>query len=320
MTRIVMIVFLIIYSLNVSAITSATLAKATLKAALKTNGSCLRYQLSKRFCIWLSPRVGRNVTPWLDHYLPDVVVVVYRNRDDNPWTEARILVDKVPAAAQEMLIPNVGSGNHSFLDAHEQDVIFKEADVIGNPGLLVLPQRIPFLLLPSTAIPMNPYFQSMADSLLWRGFMPAAGIEEAASVVLGATHHLGSGLTDWGGVYPHEGVVMGNNDAKASMVIAQRAADLLTNKPFYGHIHQSLSNACGDHCKAASIIENSEKTLFQMVYPIEQDSCAVLGSDESYSDSMLNQDSEQDGAYVWIVWRHYEGCAPGDGIVIGVTP
>jgi integrating conjugative element protein (TIGR03756 family) len=309
------LLLLILFSINVQAenITSWTLTRATLSGAI--NGNCLRYKLPRKFCIWVSPFGGRKLTPVLDHYLPDLVVVVYRNNDENPWTEAKILLDKMSATAQETVFPHVGSGNHSFLDAHEQSVIFKEADVIGNPGLTVMPHYFKLVLLPSTAKPLFPYFQSMIDSFLWRGFMPQALPEEAAAVALGEFHHVGRGLTDWGGVYPHEGTVMSQDDARASMVIAQRAADLLTNTMPYLHVHQTLSLTCGQHCQSSAIKENSDETLFQLVYP-EQSDCAVLGSDQSYNEKMLNEK----GAYVWIVWRHYHGCADGDGLYIGETP
>lgn len=306
---------MITLSAQAGTITSLTLSKATLSAATKLNGSCLNYKLPKGVCVWALPNGGTKMTPVLDHYLPDLVVTIYRNNDENPWIESRILLDKINAQIQEHFLPHVGSGNHSFVDSHEQQVIFKEADVVGNPGLLMLGNRGNLILLNSAAKPMQPYFQSMLDSYLWRGFMPAASVEEAASLALGIAHHVGEGLTDWGGVYPHEGTVMGNDDAKASMVIAQRAADLLSHSVLFGHIFLPLSNVCGQHCKASSIQENSKETLFQMVYPIEQDECAVLGSDASYNSKMLNED----GAYVWIVWRHYEGCPDAEGLLIGVV-
>jgi integrating conjugative element protein (TIGR03756 family) len=298
------------------AFTSVTPTTETLAAAVKTDGNCLRYKMPTRFCIWLSPVAGRNVTPILDHYLPDLVVTVYRNSGDNPWAEVNKLIDTLPSNAQEKFLPNVGSGNHSFLTVSDQQVIFKEADVIGNPGLIVLPDRLKFLLLPSTAKPMNPYYQSMLDSALWRGLMPQAALEEAESVVLGQLHKVGKNLVDWGGVYPHEGTVQGNHDAKASMVIAQRATDLLTNQKIFGHITQSLSQSCGQHCEAAAIEENSEETLFQMIYPEAQTTCSIFGEEGLFDNPVVSDD----GAYAWIVWRHYTGCADGDGIFIGETP
>ena len=44
-------------------INSVTLSKATISAAVKFHGSCLRYKIPTRSCVWLSPTVGRNLTP-----------------------------------------------------------------------------------------------------------------------------------------------------------------------------------------------------------------------------------------------------------------
>ena len=52
-----------------------------------------------------------------------------------------------------------------------------------------------------------------------------------------------------------------------------------------------------------------------MIYPFEQSDCHILGEPSSYSSKMFNNH----GAYVWIVWRHYEGCDDGDGKYIGRT-
>ena len=318
MNKIMLTFLIIILSTNAFAssanFTTVSVTKNTLKAFTKLNGNCLNYKIPTRFCIWVSPLGEVSTTPMLDHYLPDLVVVVYRNSDENPWIEAKTLLDVPANKAQAVFLPDAGSGNHGFMQGNDQAVIFKEADVIGNPALLVLPQRL--TLLPSTASAMRPYFQSMLDSALWRGLMPQASVEEAASLVLGELHHVGIGLTDWGGVYPHEGTVLGNDDARASMVVAQRAADLLTNTTIFGHVRASLANTCGTHCKASPIKENSKDTLFQMISPVEEDECSVLGSDQSYQENMQNNE----GAYAWIVWRHYQGCVDGEGTFIGVTP
>jgi integrating conjugative element protein (TIGR03756 family) len=318
MIKELLVVWALIITTTVHAktLTSIDIVHATLSAAMKSEGGCLHYQLPTRFCLWFSPWMGRNTTPLLDHYLPDLIVIVYRNAGENPWIEANALFDIPSAAVQSRVIQKIGSGNHSFLDAHEQQVIFKEADVIGNPALAILPKYMGEMLLTSTATPLKPYFQSTLDSALWRGLMPEALLEETASVVLGEIHHIGTGFTDWGSVYPHEGSVIGNNDAKASMVIAARAADLLTNPTSYGHIHQSLDNSGGTHYTAAPITENSNDTLFQLIYPTEKTNCVPLGTNDSYDERMLNEQ----GVYVWIVWRHYQGCMNGNGAFIGVIP
>ncbi|MEO8964697.1 MAG: TIGR03756 family integrating conjugative element protein [Gammaproteobacteria bacterium] len=290
---------------------SGTIIKDTL-AALP---NCLHYQIPTHFCIWISESGDINTTPIVSHYLPDLVISVFAKPHDNPWIEVNKILDNIGQPIQKEIVKSVtgidvGNGNHNLLDQHEQNVIFKEADVIGNPALTMMPAHG---LLPSIATPWQPYFQSMSDSLLWRGLPPAALTEEGMALGLNVIHHIGIGLTNWGGVYPHEGKVINDNDTKASAVIAERAGDLVTSRSEYGHVYKYLSTSCGEHCSASPIQENSEEAYFQMIYPTTQTDCHILGNSDSYTPDMLNPER----AYVWVVWRHYEGCADGDGQYLG---
>jgi len=314
MKKILIFLNLIILSGQTNAsINSATIIANTVTAL----PNCLHYQISMHFCLWLGSWGRINTTPIVSHYLPDLVVTVYNKPGGNPWFEVNKILDGIGEPVQKSIVRGltgmqVGYGNHSFQDQHEQGVIFKEVDVIGNPALVVIPHHG---LLSSTATPWWPYYQSLLDSMLWRGIPPLALPEEGAALGLNVAHHVGTGLTNWGGLYPHEGKVISDNDMKAAAVVAQRAADLVTQRFGYGHIYKNLSGACGKHCTASPVVENSKETYFQMIYPISQNTCHILGSDQSWSPKMFNRE----GAYVWIVWRHYHGCANGHGKYIGRT-
>jgi len=290
-----------------ASINSATIIKDTLQAL----PNCLHYQIPTHFCFWLDEWGEINTTPILDHYLPDLVVSVFNQADENPWFEMNKTIDVVGATAQKNIVQSiahvpVSGGSHSADHLSEQDIIFKEAEVIGNPALLLIPSHG---LLGSTVTPWRPYFQSLADSLLWRGLPPAALPEETAAIALNFKHHLGSGLINWGGIYPHEGKVIADHDGKAAMMIAMRATDLLTNSNVFAHVAKKISLSCGENCHASDIQENSKETYFQMIYPIVENNCSVPGS----KSPVINQQ----GSYVWIVWRHYQGCANGDGKYLG---
>jgi hypothetical protein len=136
-------------------------------------------------------------------------------------------------------------------------------------------------------------------------------------------HHIGVGLINWGGLYPHEGKVATSNDAKAAAVIAQRAGDLITSSELShltGHVFYHLSNQCGQHCDASPVQENSDKTRFQMIYPIENDDCddfdkdTIFGKTISYGNDLENAGK---GAYAWVIWRFYSGCSDGIGAYMG---
>jgi integrating conjugative element protein (TIGR03756 family) len=294
-------------------INSATIIKSTLSAL----PNCLHYQIPTHFCLWINQWGDINTTPIVSHYLPDLVVSVFNKPHDNPWFEVNKILDGIGKPIQQGIVKGItgldaGSGSHSFQNEREQNVFFKEVDVIGNPALAIIPG---VALLPSTVSPWQPYFQSMTDSLLWRGLPPYALPEEGLALTLGLMHHIGTGLVNWGGICPHEGKVVNDNDLKAAAVIAARAADMVTSNNEFGHVYKNISTECGQHCKASPIQENSKETYFQMIYPVVQTGCTILGEDSSYSSNMLNSD----GSYVWVVWRHYEGCADGDGKYIGYT-
>lgn len=311
------LIFFLGFILTITAHANSISSEIIVTRTLSALPNCLNYIIPTHFCIWMSSQGVVNTTPVLSHYLPDLVVSVFNKPHDNPWLEANKILDAVGQPVQQGIIHgttglDAGSGNHGFEDQHGESVIFKEADVIGNPALLMIPGHG---LLTSTARSLIPYFQSMTDSMLWRGLPPAALPEEGMALELNLEHHIGTGLSNWGGIYPHEGKVLSDNDVKAAMVLGERAADLLTSSNQLGHVVQRLSIHCGKHCDAATIRENSHEIYFQMIYPIAQNECHMLGDDESYLSDMFNPD----GSYVWIIWRHYEGCADGDGQYMGRT-
>jgi integrating conjugative element protein (TIGR03756 family) len=305
----------LLFSLSTQASPPTLHSEIIIQDTLAALPHCSHYHMPIHVCVWLSDWGEINTTPLLDHYLPDLVVSVFRKPHGNPWVEINKVIDNAGEPIQKGIIKAatgfpVGHGNHSLVDAHEEAVIFKEADVIGNPALSVIPKDG---ALPSTATPWQPYFQSLTDSVLWRGLPPAALAEEAMALALNVAHHIGTGVANWGGIYPHEGKVIGENDLQASIVIAARAADLTTSLNGYGHIYHRLSTHCGEECTATPIQENSPDTYFQMIYPKTETDCHVLGdSDSSPAHSLTTE-----GAYVWIVWRHYIGCADGKGHYIG---
>ncbi len=303
---------------NEPGITSVDIAARTLEAL----PNCLHYEV-KGACVWLSKTGIKTATPYLSHYLPDVVISVFNKSDDNPWLEMRTTLDAAGAKAQSAMVSTltndtVGGGQHKFNNPLQENTFFKEADVIGNPALTALPKTP--VLLSSTATPLKPYFQSMLDSALWRGFSPQADAEQAYAAGVALVRYIGTqgGMITWGTALPYEGKVETSNDAKAAAVIAQRAGNLITttNATNWGHVYQSLSTNCGTGCTAATIQERSEDAQFQLIYPVTQNSCQVFGRTMMYGEE---EEMKTQGAYLWVLWRKYEGCIQGDGELIAKT-
>lgn len=305
---------------NANSTNSALITASTLAAI----PNCLHYQV-KGACYWLNAAGITITTPYVSHYLPDVVVSVFDPLTDknggNPWVEINTTLDQAGEVTEKEIIATIahapaGGGQHGFENPLEQNVFFKEVDIIGNPALSVLPTTP--VLLPSTAAVLQPYFQSMVDSALWRGFSPQAVPEQADAVTEDITHYVGSsgGSINWGGAYPFEGKVETTNDAKAAAVIAQRASILLTASNSWAHLYQSLPTSCGVECSADIVQEDNNNTQFQLVYPIQQNYCQVFGKSSTYGEDFEQQ---ANGSYVWVLWRHYQGCIAGIGTYIGKT-
>jgi integrating conjugative element protein (TIGR03756 family) len=280
--------------------------------------NCMHYKLEGA-CFWVDQWGFVSSTPYVDQYLPDVVVSVFNKPGDNPWIDMNATLDQAGKVAEERIVPiaadgdSVGYGQHSMADVHEQSVYFKEADVIGNPALAVI-DTSPFMLS-SAATPLVPYFQSMLDTTMWRGLTLGAMPEKIAAEGQDMLRRIGTFPITWGGAFPIEGSTNAGNDAKAAAVIAQRAVNLLSMiVPL--HIYQGIGNSCGEACSADGFHENDDHTQFQRIYPDPETSCEVFGNSLNYGDGLYK---DTNGAYAWIVWRHYHGCVQGDGSYLGHT-
>ena len=311
--------FMPIFSVNcfASNITSAQIIANTLKAA----PNCLHLRVLGA-CFWMNGEGEVSATPYVKEYLPDVVISVFKAPNQNPWFEINDSIDKAGGVAESKMVSNLtgfeaGYGQHSLSNPMEQNVFFKETDVVGNPALPFIADK-GGLLLPSTATPFIPYYQSMLDAPLWRGLPQTkmALIAEAAAMPADILHHIGTGLINWGGLYPIEGKVAESDDVKAAAVIALRAGYLITDPHSVfttGHVYQGLSDTCGEHCHAAPIEENSDKTQFQLIYPQSDNACEIFGETAKYKNENENENKNKKGAHVWVVWRQYHGCKDGDG-------
>ena len=296
-----------------SEINSADLIKDVMSALPK----CLHYKIVGR-CFWLECDgyyCHINSTWKLDHYLPDAVVTVYRQKGTNPWLYANTILDPTAYIAGQKIIQakygvDMGGGNVSVNSLRDIDNHFKEVDVIGNPAAAVL--KSGSLFLPVQTAPYMPYFSSMLDAYTWRsGFLEML---YPASLIPGM-HEVGKfPFNDWGNVFPRTGFLDQPSDAKNAAVIAQRAADIVT-KSDQPHIYQELSHSCGEQCVIKDTKENNADTQFQMIYPSVENKCVVFGKNDTASPNPWHgQDAAKgNGNYAWLMWRHYHGCVQGVG-------
>lgn len=285
---------------------------------------CLHYQV-KGVCFWalcFGPLCKVTTTLYVDHYLPDTFVSVYRDKDSNPWDLGQKVLDPIAykIGNEELkytLHFPMGWGNSPTNNPHDLDTHFKEVDVVGNPATLVF-RHFGMLLLPSMAQSFQPYYSSLWDAAVWRStwtemFYPGSlvpGIHEVGTFF----------VDDWGSVYPRSGFLNQPNDAKGAAVFVQRAADIVT-RTTQPHLYVPLrSGDCGEQCQVSEAKENDGNSIqWQMVYPTNETSCTVFGHDDVTSITPWGSDAaiKGNGNYVWVMWRHYQGCIHGDGKFIG---
>lgn len=289
---------------------------------------CLHYQVIG-ICFWQNSKGAITSTLKVKHYIPDLVVSVFNHAPNkegsgvNAWSEIRALYD-IPAYsagnAQNKAVTgfSLGGGQTSRGDQHNNDTHLKEVDVIGNPIVNSVFGNATFL--PSQANPYFPYYESLLDAMAWRYPLLEMILEPQGDVP--GLHEIGKWpLSSWGPVYPRTGFSAHPNDAKDAAITAFRASHIVTRigQP---HLYKPISadpTSCGAGCVTQSVVENDDRTQWQMLSPLTSNTCEMFGQNDS---TQLREWGSQaamlsGGAYVFNLWRLYQGCIPGAGNYIG---
>lgn len=274
-----------------------------------------------------------NTSARISHYLPDLVVSVYDEPDENPWTEYREMMGNAEVATQEGILSSISGSDVSggnLMPANENvnnQLRFKEASVVGNPFITIAQEEYSgSYLCPSDATPYRPYFSSAFDYLGWRWGIPDRF--NSAALIPGE-REVGSRTTSnllgntWGAVYPRSGLILQQDDAKAAAVIAQRAVDIVT-RDGQPHVYRPLSDDSEDgqiqaqnSAKKSQGGSNEKRDHWQMISPKKDETCTAFGNNDA--DWSKDRNPEGERQYVWNYWRSYECCIPKPGIYIGHT-
>lgn len=265
-----------------------------------------------------------HITPELDEYLPDLIVSSYTGQGNDPYWEASQM-DKLAYPAGDKLLHTVisaktginskadlANGNVSTVSNtdHYSSLRTKSVDIVGSPMFIF---HIPFMTLRSDTSWLFPYYQSDLDTLGRLGFA-----EFIRPETFTPTNYIGDNfLNHWSYEFPRTMTVNVYNDFKASVVAAQRAADIVTNHNAL-HTVKSTANSCGKNCVVSNVIEEQkdDHELWQEVYPNNKH-IQPGASDLSTVVSTGNADAQQgNNNYVFVLWRHYRGCVQSDGRLI----
>ncbi|WP_262947439.1 TIGR03756 family integrating conjugative element protein [Xenorhabdus indica] len=271
--------------------------------------SCIQWRVSG-ICYWLlcglhgcTVKTSVKVT----HYLPEAVVSTYQAPSGNPWIEMSQVsrlsggVENTVTGALSHL--NAGGGNHNVQIAGQRrtSLRFNYADAIGHPATNLIGGQIPGYSCRSAATPLIPYFLSTLDSVAWRSGLPESFYPEA---LIPGQRELGSQMagTMWGHIYPRSGFVNQTDDDKASAVVAQRVADIIT-RVGQPHVYQTLKGTRTDgYWPPESVTENTgtQNHQWQRLSLTLSQSCAVFPDGEHTAAS--------DGNQAYALWQPYSCC------------
>lgn len=272
-----------------ASINTATILSST------ASPSCADYQVVG-ICYWLKcTYFSCNVrtSTKVSHFIPEMVVSVYNNKNQSPWTEMK-------------LINKSSKGGH-YQTPHKNysQFVFKNAEAFGHPGGLVF-QMIGSLgyTCESQTTAYQPYFLSGLDFFAWRFGMPEMFYPEAITPGMREVRANGD---LWGNIFPRSGSLTQTHDYKASAVIAQRVADIVSRS---GQLHLYIPAARhGSEGKwyPKEVKEGNKKThRWQMLSPKLSQSCAIFpdgNAASAYGDKVSVPES-----YSWALWRPYACC------------
>ncbi|MDP8185344.1 TIGR03756 family integrating conjugative element protein [Phocoenobacter skyensis] len=253
---------------------------------------CLDYRVSG-ICFWL------YCTPWgcsirtsvkVSHFQPEMVVSVYNHKKQNPWKEMNF-----------MSKGKDGGGNRSKESeaVKYSQLTFKNATAIGHPeGLISKMLAKTGYYCSSQTTSFTPYFLSELDKLAWTKYIPEMAYPEA---LVPGMREISKNSDTWGNVFPRGGFVTQKDAYKASAVVAQRVANIVS-KNWQPHIYIPAAKRNSDgRWYPGEVKENDKKThKWQQLFPKTLKSCDI------FPDSPPQLSTK--GNYAWALWRPYSCC------------
>lgn len=272
----------------------------------------------KGMCLWLTKKFPPKLEtlPATSQFVPDLLVTVSNLPGENPWFEARNLVEnKVAMSAYNRIYQSatgfpLGFGNNSTIvsPAHLNDGQTRIVSVFATPLSSV---RFPFIAhKPETAFNAL-YYSSLSDATMERTQMAELAYMATHPTLL-FNHEIGTATNHWGVEIPRMMHITQPSRFRASVVAAMHAADIVTNKKSL-HFGRTTKNRCGTDCIVANVTYDPQQkqVIWQEVYPINRN---IIPGDPN--DFGLLDEQKGNGNYIFVVWRKYTGCVELKGKLI----
>ncbi len=315
-------------SSNPETVTEADIALYQNQALIKNPfGNFFEYQV-KGMCVWMyvTPYgVQFEETLYVSHFLPDLLVSVFKHHDSNPVVSISNSIDKGLQAAGEATFTatmgmSSGDGN-SGEKATTDSARFYEVGVYGNP--MISEFSTGFQTHETVATPYMIYYSSLTDKIMWHN--PEVEILLHPSSLIPLLNNEGSMIAPWGQLYPRYGSVTQFSQYKAAAMIALRATHIATSTG-QPHIYMPIdtgATACGQGCRVyESDINSPDKVRFQRIFPDPEIDFEDFGYNDLFDATLdaygAKWTQQGDDNYVWLMWRKYEGCIQGKGSLVAV--
>lgn len=293
------------------------------------NTSCLSWR-PVGVCFWLKIgffSVSVRTSIKVKHYIPDLVISAYQVKGENPW-HMMSWTDDLSGSLSSSLGVDLDDGeiiNKRQGQGHgvgsNINLKFKNATAIGNPLATVYGQSfMDYAICQAGTTSFMPYYNSLADGMLWRSAEPEYFTNILDMVTPGKSNigERSNGneylfLDVWSGLYPRTGFVNHFDDYKAAAVVASRVASIVTSGSM-SHVALSANGSRkAGYWPAGEVNEWDEKTgKYQMLYPKTDNKCHLFGHistslSPSASDGYADRRSSN-GNYAWNLWREYSCC------------
>ncbi|WP_410681351.1 TIGR03756 family integrating conjugative element protein [Avibacterium paragallinarum] len=262
---------------------------ATIMAS-SASTSCLEYKVVGTcfwlFCTYFGCKVRTSTK--VRHFLPEMVVSAYNHDGQNPWSEMNVMSQ------------GVKGGEYRSPQKNYSQLNFKNATALGHPqGAIGNLLKSTGYYCQTQTTPFMPYFLSSLDYFAWQQNLPEMFYPEA---LMPGMREVRSGAEMWGNIYPRGGAVTQVDDYKASAVIAQRVADIVTRTGQL-HIYQPAARTGGAGTWYPKPVKegNANNHKWQQLSPEMQQSCSA------FPDTPPTMLSEK-GNYAWALWRPYKCC------------
>jgi integrating conjugative element protein (TIGR03756 family) len=291
---------------GVSRADDATINSAGILEAAVDIG-CMDFEVTG-ICIWMTCVLTAcefDFSVKVRHNIAESVVTAYPIIGKSPWTDTAHY--SMPTSFAE----EGGSSTEGGETTREQALRFKNADIIGSPGVYLyhaLADDVDSLFCEPGIWGYLPYFIS-TDDYNWRD--PTA---ETGWTTYYAFDNVGKGSTMFGGLFPRIGFVDQGHDYKASLVAAKRAVDIV-RQPWQPHVYLPVTVSA----TRQGYWPPTEDTefLWQQLVPSVKGCTYLPDIDDttSVSDPYSGRLNPTMGN-AWQLWRPYSCCTQEGAVLI----